>query len=167
MLPSLLELSLYSCELKHLPSSLTFLNFTSLHVLDLSYNPFNTSIDLSYNPFNTSIPQWLFNLMSLTNLDLTRTNQRGKILDSFGRFGRLKYFYLGGNHFYGSILASIGNLSSLKELNLSYNEIDGTILESFGQLSKLVKLYLLENSWKSVITEAQLMNLTRPIKVNL
>ncbi|KAK7842697.1 receptor-like protein eix2 [Quercus suber] len=66
MLPSLLELSLFSCELKHLPSSLTFLNLTSLRVLDLSYNPFNTSIDLSYNPFNTSIPQWLFNLTSLT-----------------------------------------------------------------------------------------------------
>ena len=160
MLPSLLELSLYSCELKHLPSSLTILNFTSLHVLDLSYNPFNTSIHLSYNPFNTSIPQWLFNLTSLTSLDLTFSNQGGKVLDSFGRLGRLKYLYLGGNHFYGSIPASIGNLSSLKELDLSYNEMNGTIPEIFGQLSKLVKLYLLENFWKSVITEAQLKNLT-------
>nr|POE51001.1 receptor-like protein 12 [Quercus suber] len=160
MLPSLRVLSLYSCELKHLPSSLTFLNLTSLRVLDLSYNPFNTSIDLSHNPFNTSIPQWLFNLSSLKNLDLTFSNQRGKILDSFGRLGSLKYLYLGGNHFYGSIPASIGNLSSLKELDLSYNEMNGTIPESFGQLSTLVKLYLLENSWEGVITEAQLMNLT-------
>ncbi|KAL4626224.1 hypothetical protein ACB092_05G080600 [Castanea dentata] len=160
MLPSLRELSLYSCELKHLPSSLTFLNLTSLRVLDLSYNPFNTSIDLSYNPFNTSIPHWLFNLTSLKNLDLTFSNQRGKIPDSFGRLGSLKYLYLGGNHFYGSIPASIGNLSSLKELDLSYNEMNGTIPESFGQLSTLVKLYLLENSWEGVITEAQLMNLT-------
>ncbi|KAL4626220.1 hypothetical protein ACB092_05G080200 [Castanea dentata] len=160
MLPSLRELSLYSCELKHLPSSLTFLNLTSLRVLDLSYNKFNTSIDLSYNPFNTSIPQWLFNLTRLKNLDLTFSNQRGKIPDSFGRLESLKYLYLGGNHFYGSIPASIGNLSSLKELDLSYNEMNGTIPESFGQLSMLVKLYLLENSWEGVITEAQLMNLT-------
>ena len=88
MLPSLLELSLYSCDLKHLPSSLAFLNLTSLRVLDLSYNP-----------FNTSIPQWLFDLTNLTNIDLTFSNQRGKILDSFGRLGSLKYLYLGGNHF--------------------------------------------------------------------
>uniref|UniRef100_A0A7N2LM93 Leucine-rich repeat-containing N-terminal plant-type domain-containing protein n=2 Tax=Quercus lobata TaxID=97700 RepID=A0A7N2LM93_QUELO len=148
MLPSLLELSLCSCQLEHLPSSLDFLNFTSLHVLDLSYNS-----------FKTSIPQWLFNLTSLTKLDLTFSNQGGKILDSFGRLGSLKYLYLGGNHFYGSIPASIGNLSSLKELDLSYNEMNGTILESFGQLSKLVNLYLLENSWEGVITEVQLMNL--------
>ncbi|KAK7837852.1 receptor-like protein eix2 [Quercus suber] len=33
MLPSLRVLSLYSCELKHLPSSLTFLNLTSLRVI--------------------------------------------------------------------------------------------------------------------------------------
>ena len=39
--------------------------------------------------------------------------------------------------------------------------MNGTILECFEQLSKLVKLYLLENSWEGVITEAQLMNLTR------
>ncbi|KAF3950489.1 hypothetical protein CMV_023764 [Castanea mollissima] len=90
MLPSLRELSLYSCELKHLPSSLTFLNLTSLRVLDLSYNPFNTSIDLSYNPFNTSIPQWLFNLTSLTSLDLTFSNQSGKIPDSFGKTWKLE-----------------------------------------------------------------------------
>ena len=148
MLPSLLELSLYSCELKHLPSSLTFLNFTSLHVLDLSYNP-----------FNTSIPKWLFSLTSLTNLDLTSSNQGGIILDSFGSLRSLKYLYLGVNRFYGSIPASIGNLSSLKELDLSYNKMNGTIPESLGQLSKLVKLFLLENSWDGVITEAQLMNL--------
>ncbi|XP_030968178.1 receptor-like protein EIX1 isoform X2 [Quercus lobata] len=148
MLPSLLELSLYSCELKHLPSSLTFLNLTSLRVLDLSYNP-----------FNTSIPQWLFNLTNLTSLDLTHSNQIGKILGSFGRLGSLKYLYLGVNNFSGSIPASIGNLSSLKELDLSYNKMNGTIPESFGQLSKLVKLFLLENSWDGVITEAQLMNL--------
>ncbi|KAM4100251.1 hypothetical protein ACB094_05G054200 [Castanea mollissima] len=149
MLPSLLELSLCSCQLEQLPSSLTFLNFTTLFVLDLSYNS-----------FNTSIPQWLFNLTSLTKLDLTFTNQGGKILDSFGRLGSLQYLYLAGNHFYGSIPASFGNFSSLNQLDLSYNEMNGTIPDSFGNLSKLVNLYLLENSWEGVITEAQLMNLT-------
>ena len=94
--------------------------------------------------------------MSLTKLDLSFSNQGGKILDSFGRLGSLKYLYLGGNHFYGSIPTSISNLSSLKELDLPFNKMNGTILESFCQLSELVKLYLLENSWEGVITKAQI-----------
>ena len=39
--------------------------------------------------------------------------------------------------------------------------MNGTIPTSIGQLSELINLNLQENSWKGVITEAQLMNLTR------
>ena len=39
--------------------------------------------------------------------------------------------------------------------------MNGTIPGSLGQLSALVHLYLHDNSWDGVITEAQLMNLTR------
>nr|POF05582.1 leucine-rich repeat receptor-like protein kinase pxl1 [Quercus suber] len=114
------------------------------------------------NPTKADWLQAINMLPSLLELiEFIFINQVGKILASFGRLERLKYLYLGANHFSGSIPASIGNLSSLKELDLSYNKMNGTIPESFGQLSKLVKLYLLENSWECVITEAQLMNLTR------
>ena len=45
MLPSLHELHLSECELeRRLPPSLPFVNFTSLFVLDLSNNQFNSSI---------------------------------------------------------------------------------------------------------------------------
>ena len=57
MLPSLLELHLSSCELESLPLSLPFVNFSSLSVLDLSYNQ-----------FNSSIPRCLFNHSSLSPL---------------------------------------------------------------------------------------------------
>ncbi|KAF3950695.1 hypothetical protein CMV_023582 [Castanea mollissima] len=156
MLPSLRELSLYSCELNHLPSSLTSLNLASLLVLDLSYNPFNTSIDLSYNPFNTSIPQWLFNLTSLKNLDLTFSNQRGKIPDSFGRLGSLKYLYLGGpippnisdlmpslqyldlseNHLYGKIPLSISKIKHLNILVLRRNNLSGELPHQWNESQK-------------------------------
>ena len=56
MLSSLMELHLSRCGIKSLPS-LPFYNFTSLFVLDLSYNN-----------FSSSIPHWLFNLNSLTKL---------------------------------------------------------------------------------------------------
>ncbi|KAI5332376.1 hypothetical protein L3X38_022505 [Prunus dulcis] len=71
MLPSLLELHLSYCFLESFqlspqkinftfPLSLQKINFTSLSVLDLSSNY-----------FNTSFPSWLFNLTSLRKLDLS------------------------------------------------------------------------------------------------
>uniref|UniRef100_A0A2N9H6Y0 Leucine-rich repeat-containing N-terminal plant-type domain-containing protein n=1 Tax=Fagus sylvatica TaxID=28930 RepID=A0A2N9H6Y0_FAGSY len=64
LLPSLLVLDLSNCQLDYLPQSFPSVNFTSLSVLDLSYNDFNSS----------SIPQWLFNITSLTNLKLGTCN---------------------------------------------------------------------------------------------
>ena len=55
MLPSPLELHLSDCQLdSNMTSSLGYVNFSSLTVLDLSYN--NT---------NQELPNWLFNLSSL------------------------------------------------------------------------------------------------------
>ena len=45
--------------------------------------------------------------------------------------------------------------------------MNGTIPDTFGQLSELVYLNLEETSWKGVITEAHLMNLTRLEDVTL
>ncbi|KAK7844712.1 receptor-like protein eix2 [Quercus suber] len=211
-LPSLVELYLDYCKLENLPTSLPSVNLTSLFVLDLSFNQFNSSIpqwlvnltslttldlhfnhfqdaiafdfvnlrnlrdlylsgnryltDLSQNNFCGTIDGFLGNASaclnkSLESLDLSYNNLLGKIPDSLGRLGSLRYLNLEYNSFWGSIPASIGSLSSLQDLDLSNNKMNGTIPESFGQLSKLVNLFLQENSWEGVITEAQLMNLTR------
>ncbi|XP_065625333.1 receptor-like protein EIX1 [Quercus suber] len=229
MLPSLHELHLSRCELEHcLPPSFPFVNFTSLFVLDLSNNQFNSSIpqwlfnlmsltildlssnslqgtipynfvnlrnlehlDLSENPYITSnLPSFLGNLCKLKTLSLKSTNIGGNIdgfldnfstylnnsmesldlslnklvgniPDSLGRLESLRYLNLYCNSFWGSIPPSIGNLSSLQQLDLSFNEMNETIPASLGQLSELVILDLSANSWRGVITETQLMNLTR------
>ena len=227
-LPSLVELHLDHCKLQSLSTSLPFVNLTSLSVLDLSYNQFNSSIpqwlvnltsltklDLSFNYFQDAIAFDFVNLRnlrdlylsgnryitgqlpsfsgnrcklktldfsqnnfcgtidgflgnasaclnkSLESLDLSFNNLLGKIPDSLGRLGSLRYLNLAYNSFWGSIPASIGSLSSLQNLDLSKNEMNGTIPESFGQLSKLVNLFLYGNFLEGVITEVQLMNLTR------
>ena len=227
-LPSLVELHLDHCKLQSLSTSLPFVNLTSLSVLDLSYNQFNSSIpqwlvnltsltklDLSFNYFQDAIafdfvnlrnlrdlylsgnryitgqlPSFSGNLCklktsdfsqnnfcgtidgflgnasaclnkSLESLDLSFNNLLGKIPDSLGRLGSLRYLNLAYNSFWGSIPASIGSLSSLQNLDLSKNVMNGTIPESFGQLSKLVNLFLYGNFLEGVITEVQLMNLTR------
>ncbi|XP_059656544.1 receptor-like protein EIX2 [Cornus florida] len=175
MLPNLMELHLPWCHLQSLPLSLPFVNFTSLSILDFSYNSFNSSIpkwlfnltsltklDLSSNSFSGAIPSEFVNSMSLENLDLSSNQYLGGQIPSFsGNLSELKVLDLSRNNFSGSIPASIGSLSSLQKMDLSFNSMTGTIPESFGQLSKLVNLNLWNNSWEGVITEVQLMNLTR------
>ncbi|KAL0009495.1 hypothetical protein SO802_010997 [Lithocarpus litseifolius] len=228
MLPSLHELHLSENALDRLPPSLPFVNLTSLFVLDLSKNQFNSSIpqwlfnltsltilDLSFNSFQGTIPYNFVNLRnlehldlsenpyitgnlpsslgnhcklktlslkstniggnidgfldnfstclnnSLESLDLSLNKLVGNIPDSLGRLESLRYLNLYCNSFWGSIPPSIGNLSSLQHLDLSFNEMNETIPLSLGQLSELVILDLSANSWRGVITETQLMNLTR------
>ncbi|KAK7842668.1 receptor-like protein eix2 [Quercus suber] len=175
-LPSLLELHLYSCDLESLPLSLPFVNFTSLSVLDLSGNQ-----------FNSSIPQWLFNLTSLTKLDLRGNALQGTIpydfvnlrniedLDLsgnhkicgqlpsfFGIFCKLKTLDLSGNNFSGSsidsflgkIPDSLGRLGSLTSLFLYYNFFSGSIPSSIGNLSSLQQFSLNENEMNGTIPES-------------
>ncbi|XWS57027.1 hypothetical protein CRYUN_Cryun09bG0136300 [Craigia yunnanensis] len=54
MLPYLEELHLPDCALDQVPYSLPFVNFSSILVLDLQENF-----------FNSSLPQWLFNISSI------------------------------------------------------------------------------------------------------
>ncbi|XP_023900166.1 receptor-like protein EIX2 [Quercus suber] len=130
-----------------------------------------TCIDLSGNSLTGGIPIQITSLTRLGDVNSpfsrdVNASLSGKITCYIGNVSSLTHLDLEGNSNLSTknfdwVSTSIGNLSSLKELDLSYNKMNGTIPESFGQLSKLVKLYLLENSWECVITEAQLMNLTR------
>ncbi|CAL9016293.1 unnamed protein product [Prunus brigantina] len=163
MLPSLLELHLSNCFIDSLPLSLQKINFTSLSVLDLSYNTFNTP----------SFPSWFFNLTSLRKLDLSRNPFYASLFDelsslksfqlpdSLGMLTSLQHLNLESLLLWGSIPESIGNLSSLKTLDLSSNNMNGSIPESLGKLSELVKLDLSENSWEGNLTEAHFVNLAR------
>jgi hypothetical protein len=143
LLPSLLVLDLSDCQLDYLPQTFPSVNFTSLSVLDLSYNVFISS----------SSPQWLFNITSLTNLNLEfcylkdisgditeffqallkcsnssleelnlgRNQLIGNLPQSLGYFKRLRKLQLSGNSFYGSIPSSIQNLSRLEIMDLRGN----------------------------------------------
>ncbi|RVW45255.1 putative leucine-rich repeat receptor-like protein kinase [Vitis vinifera] len=174
-LPSLSELHLPACALADLPPSLPFSNLiTSLSV-----------IDLSHNGFNSTIPHWLFQMRNLVYLDLSSNNLRGSILEAFangtswletldlgfndlggflpnslGKLYNLKFLWLWDNSFVGSIPSSIGNLSYLEELYLSDNAMNGTIPEALGRLSKLVAIEISENPLTGVVTEAHFSNLT-------
>nr|XP_023926605.1 receptor-like protein EIX1 [Quercus suber] len=169
--PSLLELHLSACELHYLPQNFPSVNFTSLSVLDLSYNDFNSS----------SIPQWVFNFTSLTNLqliycnltgsipkiakgnlcklqtlDLSKNNLSGEITEFFQALSEcsnssLEELYLGGNQLIGNIPHSLGNLKRLRELQLYSNAVSGSIPSSIQNLSRLRELQLYGNAFSGSI----------------
>ncbi|KAL3512442.1 hypothetical protein ACH5RR_025159 [Cinchona calisaya] len=179
LLPSLSELHLASCELQNLPQSLSSVNFTSLSVLDLMDNS-----------FDSPIPRWFFNLSTLVKLDLSLNEITGDISEliedlsnscnnsleeliladnhisghiphSLGLLKKLKFLDLVVNYISGPIPASIGSLTNLEELSLSYNQMDGSLPESIKKLTKLTRLHLFQNNWQGNLSENQLQSLTK------
>ncbi|PRQ51316.1 putative non-specific serine/threonine protein kinase [Rosa chinensis] len=125
MLPSLLELHLPGCGLSILPPTLPHINFTSLLVLDLSANGFNSTLS-----------PWLFNLTELVNLDLSRNNLNGELPETLGSLTHLKNLDLSENSDIGGQLPrNLGMLCNLQSLKLSINKVTGEITEFIDSLS--------------------------------
>ncbi|KAH7690645.1 Leucine-rich repeat-containing N-terminal plant-type protein [Dioscorea alata] len=139
MLSSLLVLKLSHARLQtggiHDTTLLYHLNFTSLRVLDLSYN----------DDLNLTLPQWLFNLTSLVYLDLSHCALYGKLPVTVGNSSGLRVFSLSGNSLDGVIPESLGNLGCLERLDLSENELNGSIPESLSNLTNLEYFHLYSN----------------------
>ncbi|XP_034690360.1 receptor-like protein EIX2 [Vitis riparia] len=166
MLPFLLELHLSGCELSHFPQySNPFVNLTSILV-----------IDLSENNFNTTLPGWLFNISTLMDLYLNHATIKGPIphvnllslrnlvtLDlSFNYIGSegielvnglsactnnsLEELNLGGNQVSGQLPDSLGLFKNLKSLDLSSNNIVGPFPHSIQHLTNLESLHLSKKS---------------------
>ncbi|XP_059310353.1 receptor-like protein EIX2 [Lycium ferocissimum] len=166
LLTSLSELRLSACQLATLPKSFpAFVNFTSLQILDLSLNY-----------FNSSIPSWLFNTShSLVYLNLTRSELGGFLPNALGNMHSLRILDLSGNSLLGQLPHSIekmssvtyldlsrnsftGNLpptlpSKLEYLDVSNNHLEGPLAKSIAQLRQLVVLKVAGNSFNDSITE--------------
>ncbi|KAL3353091.1 hypothetical protein AABB24_020867 [Solanum stoloniferum] len=162
LLSSLLELRLSACQLVTLPKFLpTFVNFTSLRILDLSLNY-----------FDATIPTWLLNTShSLVYLNLTRSQVYGLLPNAFGNMSSLRVLDLSGNSLRGNLPHSFEKMSSLtgylpptlpsklKYLDISDNKMEGPLARSITQLKQLVVLNVSWNSFNDSITE-HFLNLT-------
>ncbi|XP_042404825.1 receptor-like protein EIX1 [Zingiber officinale] len=156
MLPSLRELYLFDCNLNHIPSSFSsHLNLTSLLILEISYND-----------FNSTIPNWLWNLTKLSTLYFDGNSLFGPIPIEIATLSRLRELYLGGNNLTGSIPTSIGNLTSLISLNLFRNSLSGPIPIEIGNLTSLTSLDLSWNSFSDLIP-VEICNLTSLTSLDL
>ncbi|KAJ0764585.1 putative leucine-rich repeat-containing, plant-type, leucine-rich repeat domain superfamily [Helianthus annuus] len=139
-LPSLLEVHCSLCGLIQLPSNPTKVSFTSLVVLDLSYNSFSDNL----------LPQWIFSLHNLVLLDLTNCNISGLnpgIRADFNSMPSLRTLSVSTNPFVNSssLLNGLSSLSNLRWLDVSNCNISAPILGNLHNLSFIVHLDLSNN----------------------
>ncbi|KAI4357401.1 hypothetical protein L6164_001350 [Bauhinia variegata] len=146
MLPSVTELRLSFCKLKHEIPSIQSANFTSLMVLDLSYN-YYLQMDnlrwLSYFPFCDTINGSVY---FLAYLDISHNLLSGELSDCWMKWQQLSYLNLGGNNLTGKIPHSMNSLSLLKGLCLQRNNFYGYVPVSLQNCKNLVLLDLGENN---------------------
>ena len=122
-------------------------NFAGLQTLRLSGNQFS------------SIPEEVFNLDQLIELDLSRNQISGNLPVELANLSRLGYLGLHKNQFTGEIPPELGSLTSLLNLNLANNQLHGSIPPSLGALARLSLLDLSNNQLTGSIP-AELGNLT-------
>ncbi|XP_054814922.1 receptor-like protein EIX1 [Prosopis cineraria] len=160
-LPSIFELHLSGCSLFGYDPSLVSLNFTSLAVMDLSFNN-----------FNSKIPDWVQNVSSLQYLDMSESKLYGRIPLGLGempnlvsldlslnynltascsklfrkRWEKIEVINFRENKVLGKLPSSLGNMTSLSRLYLDSNAIEGGIPSSIGKLCNLNRFSLSRNN---------------------
>ncbi|GFP87042.1 receptor-like protein 12 [Phtheirospermum japonicum] len=163
-LPSLVDLRLSRCGLR-LFDSIEVVNFTSLRVLDLSANNFDTLVvphwigsleklvhlDLSDCGLYKHLPIGLRNVTGLRYLNLSSNNFNFTFPSWFNVFVHLKVLDIADNLIHGEVLSTIGNLTSLVRLDLSRNKLEGTLTKSLCNFYRLDELYLSGNMFSGDI----------------
>lgn len=118
----------------------------SLRVLHLHKNSFG----------GQEIPDELFDLTSLEDLNLSDSMFGGTLSSKVGQLVNLKRFSLVGNAVTGQIPAEIGNLIAVEDLDLSGNNWYGTLPETISSLASLRRFNLNNNQVNNVGITGQL-----------
>nr|GMD71507.1 receptor-like protein 12 [Ipomoea batatas] len=174
MLPSLHELYLRECDISKLSHPLGH-NKSSLQVLDLGSNEFNTvifkwifnldsfiSLQLTDCGFQSPFPDDPWNLTSLRTLDISGNQFHGHLPNSLWNLTSLFYLDLSSNLFTGEIPKPIGKLNKLQTLRLYSNQLYGPLPENLGySFPMLETLHIGDNMLEGIVTENHFVNLTK------
>ncbi|XP_039134065.1 receptor-like protein EIX1 isoform X3 [Dioscorea cayenensis subsp. rotundata] len=164
-LPSIKEIRLSDCWFESIPLFIPHLNFSSLSILDLSYNSINLSVpyflfnlkslqylDISYNYFDNiggHDYEWLSNLTSLQHLDMSGVNLSSISSSLFLTLSKLPS--INELHLSGCEIEKLPfsiphlNFSSLSVLDLSYNHINFSGISWLFNIKSLQSLDLSQN----------------------
>ncbi|XP_068656710.1 receptor protein-tyrosine kinase CEPR1 [Aristolochia californica] len=126
----------------HFPVSFT--NLTSLEVVDFNENP-----DFSM----WKLPKEITKLQKLKSMILMTCSLYGTIPDFIGNLTSLYDLELSGNYLVGSIPREIGQLKNLRLLELYYNQLSGTLPEELANLSRLTDIDASVNRLTGMIPE--------------
>lgn len=111
-------------------------------------------LDLNDNLLNGSIPSSFSNMSALRDLSLSQNSISGTIPSNIGSLTNLTTLSLFSMNLSGSIPASIQNLSALKHLDLGSNLISGTLPGDIGRLSALNTLSINTNQLSGSLPES-------------
>ncbi|XP_047047656.1 probable LRR receptor-like serine/threonine-protein kinase At1g56140 [Lolium rigidum] len=88
------------------------------------------------------IPEELWNLTALTNLDLGQNYLTGPLSSLIGELTAIEYINLGINALSGPLPKELGSLTNLLSLSISSNNFSGSLPSELGNLAKLEELYI-------------------------
>ncbi|KAI8013555.1 putative LRR receptor-like serine/threonine-protein kinase [Camellia lanceoleosa] len=107
------------------------------------------------------IPEELWTLTFLINLDLRQNYLTGSLFASIGNLSRMQYLTVGINALSGELAKELGKLTDLRSLAFGTNNFSGTLPLELGNLTKLEQLYFVSCGVSGAIpsTFAVLQNL--------
>ncbi|KAK7342844.1 hypothetical protein VNO80_25800 [Phaseolus coccineus] len=110
----------------------SFGNGTTCHIIALRVYALNVVGE---------IPEELWSLTYLTNLNIGQNYLTGSLLAAIGNLTRMQYLSVGVNNLAGELPKELGNLSQLKSLAFGTNKFSGSLPSELGKLTKLEQLY--------------------------
>ncbi|XP_030548311.1 probable LRR receptor-like serine/threonine-protein kinase At1g56130 [Rhodamnia argentea] len=88
------------------------------------------------------IPNELFELKELVDLNLAQNVLTGPIPAQFEQLSKMQYLSLGTNNLTGQVPLELGNMTKLLSLSFSSNNLDGPLPAELGKLTSLEQLYI-------------------------
>lgn len=111
---------------------------------DLVDQPFLVSVNLNANKFTGTIPQELYSMTTLTNLQFATNNISGTFSNELGQLTRLTALLVSNNELSGTVPTTIARLTALEILYLSGNSFSGA-LPALAPLASLSNLRVFQN----------------------
>nr|XP_051202877.1 receptor-like protein EIX2 isoform X2 [Lolium perenne] len=109
-------------------NSLSHVNFTGLKLLYLRSNN-----------LDSSLPNWIWKLSALSEMDMTSCGLSGMIPDELGKLASLRLLRLGDNNLKGPIPRSSSKLCNLIQIDFSGNVLSGDIAKAAKSMFPCMK----------------------------